>query len=54
MKIEELVVALSSDPFNPDLNYQVAQEYDRLNQHAYAVSFYLRVSEYGEDKHIIS
>lgn len=51
MKIEELVVELSKDPFNPDLNYAVAQEYDRLDQSASAVSFYLRTAEYGEDRH---
>ena len=51
MKIEELVVELSKDPFNPNLNYAVAQEYDRLNQSASAVSFYLRTAEYGEERH---
>ena len=51
MKIEQLVVELSKDPFNPELNYAVAQEYDRLNQNASAVSFYMRTAEYGEPKH---
>lgn len=51
MKIEELVVDLSKDPFNPELNYAVAQEYDRLNQSASAVSFYLRTAEYEEGRH---
>lgn len=51
MRIEELVVELSKDPFNPELNYAVAQEYDRLNQSASAVSFYLRTAEYGSEQH---
>ena len=48
MKIEELVVRLSEDPFNPQLNFDCAVEYERLNQTASAVSFYLRTAEYGE------
>jgi len=54
-RIESLIVDLSQDPFNPVLNFAVAQEYDRLKQTASAVSFYLRVAEYGteEDKEII-
>lgn len=51
MNIEALVVDLSKDPFNPELNYAVALEYDRLDQSASAVSFYLRTAEYGQDKH---
>lgn len=47
MRIEELVVRLSNDPFNPVLNFQCAREYDRLGQSASAVSFYLRTAEYG-------
>jgi len=47
MSIEELVVALSNDPFNPELNFACAVEYHRLNQTASAVSFYLRTAEYG-------
>jgi hypothetical protein len=47
MNIEELVVRLSKDPFNPLFNFQCAKEYDRLGQTASAVSFYLRTAEYG-------
>ena len=47
MKIEELVVLLSKDPFNANLNFDCAVEYERLNQTASAVSFYLRTAEYG-------
>ena len=51
MRIEELVVNLSKDPFNPDFNFAVAVEYERQNQTASAVSFYLRTAEYGEESH---
>jgi hypothetical protein len=49
MNIENLIVELSSDPFNPILNFNVAVEYQRLNQTASAISFYLRCAEYGKD-----
>ena len=48
MEIESLVVDLSKDPFNPALNFEVALEYERLNQTASAVSFFLRTAEYGD------
>jgi hypothetical protein len=51
MKIEQLVVELSKDPFNPVLNFNVAVEYERQNQTASAVSFYLRTAEYGVESH---
>ena len=47
LAIETLVFDLSKDPFNPDLNFDVAEEYLRLNQTASAVSFYLRCAEYS-------
>ena len=47
MRIEDLIVELSKDPFNPELNFKCAMEYERLNQTASAVSFYLRTAEYG-------
>ena len=48
-KIEQLVVELSKDPFNPQKNLDTALEYERLKQTASAVSFYLRAAEYGHD-----
>jgi tetratricopeptide (TPR) repeat protein len=51
MKIEQLVVKLSKDPFNPALNFDAAVEYKRQNQTASAVSFYLRTIEYGHESH---
>ena len=47
MNIEDMIVELSNDPFNPELNFKCAMEYERLNQTASAVSFYLRTAEYG-------
>jgi hypothetical protein len=47
MNIENLVVQLSKDPFNPSLNFDLAEEYLLLNQTASAVSFYLRCAEYS-------
>lgn len=37
------------DPENPLTNYHLALEYDKLNQGAAAISFYLRASERTED-----
>ena len=45
--IENLVVSLSKDPFNPEINFNCAIEYEKLNQTASAVSFYLRCAEFG-------
>jgi hypothetical protein len=51
MGIEELVIRLSTDPFNPELNFKCAVEYQNINQTASAVSFYLRAAEYGVNTH---
>jgi hypothetical protein len=51
MRIEQLVIELSKDPFNPVLNFDVAVEYEKQNQTASAVSFYLRTAEYGIESH---
>ena len=51
MLIETLIADLSQDPFNPQLNFSVACEYDKHKQIASAVSFYLRTAEYGADTH---
>ena len=50
MHIENLIVNLSTDPYNPVLNFDCAVEYERLNQTASAVSFYLRCAELTNDK----
>lgn len=51
--IAELISDLSSDPFNPQKNFDVAVEYERLNQTASAVSFYLRTAEYGGENSLL-
>lgn len=50
MVIEDLVADLSKNPFHPPLNFAVAVEYESLNQHASAVSFYLRAIEFGNEQ----
>lgn len=52
MRIEELVIDLCDDPFNPEKNFHVAVEYQSINQTASAVSFYLRCAEYGGEDNI--
>lgn len=47
--IERLVVDVSTNPLDPILNFNVAIEYEKLNQSASAVGFYLRAAEYGVD-----
>jgi tetratricopeptide (TPR) repeat protein len=54
MSIEDLVIDLSKDPFNPQLNFNVAEKYLELNQTASAVSFYLRCAEYGEKSSVLT
>lgn len=49
--IEDLVVQLSHNSFSPELNFKCAVEYQKLNQTASAVSFYLRAAEFGVDTH---
>lgn len=45
------MLELSHDPFNPALNFKVAEDYLSQNQIASAVSFYLRTAEYGRFTH---
>jgi tetratricopeptide (TPR) repeat protein len=45
--INNLIIELSNDPFNPELSTKLALEYDAIGQTASAVSFYLRTAEYG-------
>ena len=42
--LDELIYALSKDPFDPELNFEVAVEYEKADQIASAVSFYLRTA----------
>jgi tetratricopeptide (TPR) repeat protein len=47
--LEELIAELSRNPFDPELNFNVASQYHTANQIASAVTFYLRAAEYGKD-----
>ena len=49
--INDLIIKLSNDPFNPVLSMKIAVEYERAGQTASAVSFYLRTAEYGYYSH---
>ena len=55
MRIEDLVVELSKDPFNPELNFKCAVEYKKLNQTASAVSFFTAASflAYGNNLTVV-
>ena len=50
MAIEDLVIELSKDPFNSKKNFDAAIEYEKINQTASAVSFYLRAIEFGKEE----
>jgi tetratricopeptide (TPR) repeat protein len=52
-EIERLTTLLSSDSENPQLNFLIGAEYDKINQFASAVSFYLKAAEYGIDEDLI-
>jgi FkbM family methyltransferase len=45
--IERLIEQFSENPFDASLSLSIAQEYEKLQQIASAVSFYLRAAEYG-------
>jgi len=49
--LDEFIYALSKDPFDPQLNFNVAVQYEKADQIASAVGFYLRTAEYGKDTH---
>jgi hypothetical protein len=53
MKINKIIERLSKDPFNPEINFEAALEYEGTGQSASAVSFFLRAAEYGYDTHPI-
>lgn len=49
--IESLIIELASDPFNPEISFKIALEYEAIGQTASAIYFYLRTAEYGYDTH---
>lgn len=49
--IKQLVEKAAFQPFDPNTNLLIGEEYLKINQTASAVSFYLRAAEYGYDTH---
>lgn len=49
--LEKLVLDLSTNSTDPEKNFAVALEYDRLNQTSSAAYFYLRAAEHGYKTH---
>jgi len=49
--IKFLIERASYQPFNPETNFWIGEEYLKIDQTASAVSFYLRAAEYGHDSH---
>ena len=49
--VEKLVVELAADPFSVEKNFALAEEYERLHQHASAAGFFLRAAENGYKTH---
>jgi len=49
--VNNLIIDLSKDPFNPVLSLEIAKAYEAEGQTASAVSFYLRAAEYGYNTH---
>lgn len=47
--LSNLIEQLSSNTTNVELNFKIAVEYERLEQYASAISFYLKVAEFGGD-----
>lgn len=51
--IKELVSLLATTPFDSELNFRIAREYESLGQNASAISFYLRAAEYGFNRDLV-
>ena len=51
--ITNAIIQLSKDTNNPQLNFNAAIEYDKINQTASAVSFYLKTAEYSDNKDLV-
>jgi len=48
-KLDNRLLDMINNPFNPMKNYELALEYDKINQTAIALSYYLRCAEFTED-----
>ena len=49
--VEQLILDLSINSFDPQKNFAAAVEYERLNQTSSAAFFYLRAAEWGYETH---
>jgi len=49
--IKNLIEKASFQPFDPNTNFWIGEEYLKIDQTASAVSFYLRAAEYGHETH---
>jgi tetratricopeptide (TPR) repeat protein len=49
--IKNLIEKASFQPFDPNTNFWIGEEYLKIDQTASAVSFYLRAAEYGYETH---
>ena len=49
--IKTLIERASFQPFDPNTNFWIGEEYLKIDQTASAVSFYLRAAEYGYETH---
>lgn len=47
MSVESLVIDLASNTNDPNKNFALGEEYERLHQHASAAGFFLRAADYG-------
>ena len=52
-KLQPFIDKYISDPNNPDTNYWLAYEYEKIGQNAAALSYYLRCAEISEDKNLV-
>ena len=48
--LQEKLIELVDEPYNPLKNFNLALEYHKINQTAIAVSYYLRCAEFTENK----
>ena len=52
-KLQPFIDKYINDPSNPDTNYWLAYEYEKIGQNAAALSYYLRCAEISEDKDLV-
>lgn len=50
-KVNDTILDLSTDSFDPEKNFACAVEYEKLNQTSSAAFFYLRAAEWGHKTH---